>query len=165
MAAHLTDEEFLNLPDEPGRQELLDGDLIESPPAKYRHSLLVMAFYDLFRTFVDPARVRPGAGYRLKPRGWLQPDVSVTWPDQPVDDWLLGSPMLAIEIADRDNTAEEVDRKISAYLKEGAAEVWIVYPETRSMMVFCQESVQRITASYYSEALSATIDLPALLKD
>lgn len=163
VVTRLTDEEFLNLPDEPGKQELLDGELISLPPAKRLHNLLARAFSRLLETIVDPDLVWHETGYRLKAGRWLQPDVSVNWPDQPTGDYLERSPMVAIEIASRGNTGDELDRKVSAYLECGAAEVWIVHPRTRSMMVFRQDSVQRITGSYYSEALSATIDLPALL--
>ena len=34
----LTFEEFEQLPDAPGKRELLDGELIEMPPPKKRHS-------------------------------------------------------------------------------------------------------------------------------
>jgi Uma2 family endonuclease len=79
----LTLEEFLNLPEMPGKQELLDGELISSPPAKLRHLKLSKRVFDLFRSVPDRSRVWYETGYRLH---WhmLQPDVSVTWPDQPV---------------------------------------------------------------------------------
>lgn len=35
----LTFEEFEKLPDAPGKRELLDGELIELPPPKRRHTL------------------------------------------------------------------------------------------------------------------------------
>src|ERR1035438_4281214 len=41
----LSFEEFEQLPDEPGKVELLDGELIQSPPAKFKHSELVRRIY------------------------------------------------------------------------------------------------------------------------
>ena len=44
--------------------------------------------------------------------------------------------MIAIEIISPGNSAEEIHRKREAYLEEGVAEVWIVYPVSRVMEVF-----------------------------
>jgi Uma2 family endonuclease len=163
VATRLTDEQFLSLPDEPGKQEFLDGELISLPPAIGLHGLIAIAFYELLRT--APSRFRPlhEMGYRLK-RGWLQPDVSVNWPDQPLGEWYEGAPMIAIEIASRGNTDEEIDRKVEAYLAEGAAEVWIVRPKTSSMTVYRKESAVRITGVYDCEILGLAIDVPKLLQ-
>jgi Uma2 family endonuclease len=162
VGARLTDEEFLSLPDEPGKQELLDGELISLPPAKLAHAISARRLYELIRTVHEP-RVWNGIGYRLK-RGWLQPDVSVTWPDQPIGEWFEGSPMIAIEIASRGNTDEEIDRKVVAYLAEGAAEVWIVRPKTASMMVYRKDSAIRFTGVYLCELIGIAVDVAGLLQ-
>ena len=95
------------------------------------------------------------AAYQLR-RGWLIPDVSVTWPDQPVSEWFQGSPMIVIEIVSRGNTAWEIDRKVGAYLQEGDAEVWMVYPATRSMTVFRTDETLRVTDVYRCERICQT---------
>src|SRR5277367_3633394 len=130
----LTAEEYLNMPETPGKHELLDGELISLPVAKKLHADIGLEFLDLLRTELPRPRARIAEGYRLR-RGWLIPDVSATWPDQRVGEWFEGSPMIAIEIVSAGNSAEEIDRKTEAYLEEGAAEVWIVYPGTRTMKV------------------------------
>src|SRR6185312_4443276 len=98
----LTAEEFLNLPDYPGKQELLDGELISLPPAKLYHSEIARAFQELLMSALPKSRVRFFEGYQLK-RGWLIPDVSANWPDQPRGEWFQGSPMIAVEIVSRGN--------------------------------------------------------------
>ncbi len=140
VQALLSEQEFLCLPESPGKQELLDGELIELPPAKLSHSQLAMLIVELLRTVLDLSRVCVEAGYRVGPNRWLVPDVSVLWPDQPIeDDWPQGAPMLAVEIASRGNTASDLERKRLQYLAGGAGEVWIVYPETHSMLVSRQD--------------------------
>ena len=158
----LTDEQYLNLPEEPGKQELLDGELISLPPAKDNHSELALAIVFLLASVLDRSRLRHEAGFRLK-RGWLIPDVAVTWPDQPVDEWLLASPMIAIEIASRGNTAYEINRKVIAYLEEGAAEVWVIYPQNRSMSVFRKDGWLSVTGIYRCELIGIDINLDELL--
>ncbi len=136
----LSEEEFLALPEFMGKQELLDGELNELPPAKHFHGQMAKLIAKLLESVVDASRVFIEIGYRLRPRRWLIPDVSVLWPDQPIEDgWLQGSPMIAIEIASRGNTGRELEKKRLLYLASGAAEVWIVYPETHSTLVSRQD--------------------------
>jgi Uma2 family endonuclease len=101
-------------------------------------------------------------GYQLK-RGWLIADVSVCWPDQPVSEWFQASPMIAIEIVSEGNRAEEIDRKVGAYLQEGGAEVWVVYPATRTMNVFRKDETLRITDVYRCERMGVTVQLDSVL--
>ena len=158
----LTVEEFLRLPDLPGKQELLDGELISLPPAKLSHMDIASLLYELFRTVLDRGRVKFETGYQLHGR-MLQPDVSVTWPDQPVsDDWLQGAPMIAVEVASRGNTAEEIESKIAVYLEEGSAEVWVIYPRTRSMIVSSRDRIVRTMGIHECELLPLRVDVPAL---
>lgn len=159
----LTDEEYLNLPDEPGKHELLDGELISMPPAVHVHSIIARRFYELLQTVLPGSRVWLFEGYQLK-RGWLIPDVSVTWPDQPVSRWLQGAPMIAIEIVSPGNTAEEIDRKTEAYLEEGAAEVWVVYPKRHKMNVMRKDATLRVTGEYRCGLIGVTANLAELIE-
>jgi Uma2 family endonuclease len=158
----LTAEEFLNLPDTPGKQELLDGELISLPPARHYHSKAAKAFQKFLETVLDESRVWLFEGYQLR-RGWLIPDVSVIWPGQPIAEWFQGAPMIAIEIVSRGNTAEEIDRKVGAYLEEGSAEVWVVYPATGSMTVFRKDQTLRVTDTYRCELIGVVVKLDELL--
>ena len=155
----LTDEEFLGLPDVPGKRELLDGKLIELPPAKYFHSEMAKRLSCLLQTVVHPSRVWIETAYRLSSGRWLTPDVSVSWPDQRIEGWFQDAPMVAVEIASRGNTPDEIDNKVATYLEHGAAEVWIIYPSTRSMMVFGSDSALRVPGGvdYRCDALGVTV--------
>ena len=159
----LTAEQYLNMPNEPGKHELLDGELISVPPAKHSHSKIIRAFQKFLETALDESRVWILEGYQLK-RGWLIPDISVTWPNQPVSDWLQGAPMIAIEIVSRGNTAEEIDRKTEAYLEEGAAEVWVVYPKRRKMNVLRKDATLRVTGEYRCDLIGVTANLNELIE-
>ena len=158
-------EEFLNLPDEPGKQELLDGELIAAPPAKLTYTRVIHELYYLLRTTLPEKQVWIEAPYQLGERGWLQPDVSVSWQDQRVEnDWMQGAPMIAIEVISPANRPEHIDKKTAAYLQQGAAEVWVIYPDSPSMVVFRKERWERITESYRANLLGLTIDLSRLIE-
>src|SRR6266568_8288060 len=112
----LTFEDFERLPDSPGKRELLDGELIEMPPAKRRHAKIQrridrnLSPYVLERGLGD---VYTEAGFKLGERHWVQPDVSLvsTGQDDAGDPegYFEGAPRLAIEVISAANTAESVD--------------------------------------------------------
>jgi Uma2 family endonuclease len=150
-------EEFLSLPDAPGKLELLDGELLTLPPAKHSHMEMAKRFQSLLETAVDRSRVWFEIGYQLG-RHWLQPDLSVSWPDQRLEnDWFQSAPMLAVEIVSPGNRAEEIERKIAVYLEEGAAEIWVVYPKTRSTTVVQKEKTLRTHGDYHCELIGVTV--------
>ncbi len=139
----LSFEEFERLPDSPGKHELLDGELIEMPPAKARHSKIQhrihgdLSPYVLERGLGD---VYIEAGFKLGERHWVQPDVSLVSTRQShasdPDGYFEGAPRLAIEVISEANTAESVDRKIARYFEHGCEEVWVFYPKTRRTWVY-----------------------------
>jgi Uma2 family endonuclease len=156
----LSEEEFLDLPDSPGKQELLDGELVELPPAKYSHNELTKRIYALLLKVLDASQVWSENGYRLSRGCWLQPGVSVTRPDQRIEnDWYQGAPMIAIEVASRGYTPDQLEKKRLLYLEAGAAEVWLVYPKTRSMLVSRKDSTFSIDpdANYRCELIGLTV--------
>lgn len=148
----LTFEEFERLPEYMGKQELLEGELIELPPPKTRHMAIAKRFQKLLETVLDESRVWFETGYQLG-NSWLIPDISASWPGQQlVNDYYQGGPMIAIEVESPGNTAEELDRKVIAYLQNSAGEVWVVYPRTNSMLVHSrlEQNVLRVTGEYHT---------------
>ena len=87
----LSEEEFLSLPDAPRKRELLDGELIDLPPAKHYHSVTAKNLMYLLATVLDNSRVWLGSAYCLRDDRWLIPDVSVSWTDQSTErGWYKG---------------------------------------------------------------------------
>lgn len=145
-ATLLSWEEFERLPDDPGKRELLNGELLELPPAKYRHNNA--AHWILFQLLaaLEQAHARGEAaglglartelGYRLGRRSWLQPDVSVTHAGQAVGDYIEGSPAIAIEVVSPPDTPRTLAAKTALYFEFGAQEVWHVYLDDPRIEVF-----------------------------
>jgi Uma2 family endonuclease len=160
VATLLTEEEFLNLPESDRKRELLEGELIELPYAKYSHAELARRNAMLLETAVPRERVWLDATYRLSPKIWLLPDISVSWPGQRVEnDWNQGAPMLAVEIASRGNKALELERKRILYLEHGAAEIWFIYPSTHAMLVARRDGAMFIEANadYRCDLIGVTV--------
>lgn len=164
MATHtmLTLDDFLALPDAPGKQEFLDGEVIVLPPAKKNHMAISLEIVEALRSAVNRKRIWVETGFHLGDR-LLQPDAAVIWQDQQTyKGWFQGAPMIAIEIASPGNSAEELERKVAAYLEGGAAEVWVLYPRVGTMVVSTPERVVRVTDTYRCEPLALDIHLPTL---
>ena len=156
-------EQFLELEETAGKQELLDGELISLPPAKMNHMEIAQRIFRLLESVPHGRRVWIETGYRLR-RGWLQPDVSVTRADHPVaDGWLRGAPMIAVEVVSPANRPAHIDKKTAVYLEEDAAEVWVVYPETRRMTVFRKKDWERVTETYSCSLLNLVVDLRTIM--
>jgi len=144
----LTFEEFERLPDHPGKRELVKGEVIELPPAKYRHNRSATEIFKRLDAALEQAHARGEAaglgevciemGYYLRPDGWLVPDVSVTHAGQLVgeNDYIEESPAIAIEVVSARNTAEQMDAEIDLYFEHGALEVWLIYPKTRRAHIY-----------------------------
>jgi len=166
MGTLLTIEEFHRIPKETGKKELLDGELIVTR-ATFPHTKLIHQFFDLLRPFEDTSglgSVYVAAEYRLGPRTLQRPDVSIAYPGHPVEsDDLMGAPILAIEVVSPSNTAEEMDRKVKNYLANVGAEVWVVYPKTRSVWVYHPGRAEEFRGSMRSALIPGLeIDLERL---
>ena len=143
----LTFEEFESLPDEPGKLELLEGELIRMPPAKRKHLNTTHRLFRLLDRMVeDLRRRRPElglgdvymeTGYRLgsDPGTWLQPDVSLTHSGQTGDDYYEGAPLVAIEVASESQSGAHLEAKAEMYLSRGGREVWLVFPKPRRVWI------------------------------
>jgi hypothetical protein len=67
--------------------------------------------------------------------------------------------MVSIEVASRGNTPDDLHEKVNDCLVYGAAEVCVIYPKTRTMLVHRPGGVVisvAADADYHSELLSVT---------
>ena len=100
----MTFEEFERLPDEPGKLELIDGELIRMPPAKARHGKISQVLNRLLEDMLRELHAKGPAndlGVVFKEMGfligsnWVTPDVSITHAGQLENDYFEGAPALA----------------------------------------------------------------------
>jgi Uma2 family endonuclease len=132
-------EQFEQLPDDPGKQELLEGELLEFPVAKFRHTKGAQQIFIGLNAALEQAHARGDAlslgdayvemGYKLGDSTWLRPEVSLTHQNQPVHDYMEGSPAIAIEIISPPNTPRALAIKTRLYFEFGALEIWRFYPD------------------------------------
>jgi Uma2 family endonuclease len=170
----LTFEEFEQLPDRPGKDELLEGELMEPPPDEYLHNGRATDIYLLLRAALTAAHgrseagelgeARHEAGYRLGSRSYVQPDASVTHANHTVERYLCGAPAIAIEVIWSPNSAEVMDRKLHLCFLFGAREVWHVYPMTRRIVVHLPDSIRYEYQTVTTPLLPGfTLNIPEIL--
>jgi Uma2 family endonuclease len=155
-----------------GKTELLKGEVLQMPPAQRRHVESCERLRDLLKAAVEhlqnvsPAlrlgKVHMEMGYRLltEPASWLQPDVSLTHPDQPGDRYYLGAPLIAFEVVSENDRAPELEAKVAAYLANGSAEVWLIYPQQRYAWVYDNSGTAHKESNSVHTALLPGIEIP-----
>src|SRR4051794_13004533 len=73
---HVTFEEFEAMPEQPGKQELLRGELIELPPAKKRHNRIAKRVVQALASAINEpseGEVFQEMGFRFASGSWLVP--------------------------------------------------------------------------------------------
>src|SRR5260370_33321642 len=97
-------------------------------------------------------------GYKFPDGSWLQPDVSITHAGEIAEDYYLGSPALAAEMVSENNSADEIAGKGEDFLLNGAAEVWVLYPNRQQMWEYGREGkAERHTGALTYVLLTGTI--------
>jgi Uma2 family endonuclease len=165
--AHLAFAEFELLPDVAGEcRELIDGEVTSLPLPELEHLMIAKRISLSLAASLGHDRVWPnGAGYRIA-GGWIEPDVSISRPDQRRDEkYLVGSPMIAVEIL---SPREEIDRKLTLYFADGALEVWVIDARHKTMTVYVKrgEDVIRrpVEREYTSEAAGVRLRLAEIFR-
>jgi len=128
----MTADEFLSLPPDDTKTQLIDGELVELTDARLRHQLIGG---ELFRQLANWLVDHPGVGTGGIGCNWRMDDANVFIPDVwflrqgrlPDGDrvWLDGAPDLALEVRSESTWRFDRGRKKDLYLARGA-EVWLV---------------------------------------
>lgn len=148
--ALLTSDLFLALPEEQlFLKELVAGEVVEIGMANARHELVKASVLKaLFRYTLDrdDFLVLAESMFIVSPEDSLVPDISVGLREElekaDPDTRFPGAPLVAIEIVSSESAAR-LAHKIGAYLDAGAKEVWVFYPEERSMEIHRQDGTSR----------------------
>jgi Uma2 family endonuclease len=84
------------------------------------------------------------------PMGLFVPDLawaSTQFLNEHAGEWALTqAPELCIEVVSPTNSVKEMEEKTAAYLAAGAAEVWIVYPQSKRYEVYGKQGLLQRSA-------------------
>jgi Uma2 family endonuclease len=145
---YLTADEFWELPEVEGKRlELIEGYVIEMPPAGPRHNEIAFYLAVLIFQFVRQHRLGwasgDGTGYLIRGEreSVLIPDASFVAaeripPGETPDTGWTFPPDLAVEVVSPSDRADDVNAKVTTYLQAGTRLVWVVWPRTRTIYAF-----------------------------
>jgi Uma2 family endonuclease len=140
----MTAEELLALPDDGMRHELARGELITMTPAGFEHGEVALALGGVLRVYVLEKGlgkvVAAETGFRLAtdPDTVRAPDVAYVAQARIPEGgspkgFFSGAPDLAAEVVSPNDSADEVQAKVTDYLAAGARLVWVVHPKTKTV--------------------------------
>lgn len=151
---HMTIEEFARI-DEPGRFDLIDGVLLQMPPAGGEHGEINSHINRLLGNHVVNGNLgyvyTPDTGFILSrnPETILCPDVAFVREDRlpPREErrgFLELAPDLAVEVVSPSDSNSEVTAKVMTYLEAGTQLVWVVEPTRRTVTVYTPDRHARL---------------------
>ena len=151
----LSFEEFLHLPEEPGKRfELDEGELIVEASPTFRHNVIRDRIARILRDFVVAHRLGAVAvenDFRLAPNVIRNPDVgfikmellcSIDFDRSPIE----GVPNLAVEVVSPSNSAEDMAKKVHQYLDAGCQAVWVFYPNLKLVEIHDETGIREVSA-------------------
>ncbi|MBZ0292163.1 MAG: Uma2 family endonuclease [Anaerolineae bacterium] len=155
--------------------EIIHGVLVEMSPVGGLHHIIVSNINRILDTYVQ--RVQSGwvfpdgllylMGSESKGlRNAFVPDVSFIRNESIPHDWDLkkpfpGAPDIAVEVMSPDDKAPLILQKVRTYLEKGTQEVWVVYPDSRELHQYQQQS-DTVRVYQDSETLAAESLFPGI---
>lgn len=160
----MTEDEFLHLPEDGRKWELVRGEAKEVP-AGHKHDAIGIQVAVLLKPYARGRGILAGsqAGFRMANGNVRSPDVSFTSRErmpggEPSEGFEDFAPDLAVEIISPSEQPDEMARKVAEYFGAGADQVWHLFPDAKRVIVYYTPSD---TADFGPEdALSAGDLLP-----
>jgi Uma2 family endonuclease len=144
----LTVDDLLRLDTQDKRFEVVNGEIIEMPPASILHVLVMSTAYEILKAFATLHRLGfvfpdnllyvlhedPETGVRetrspdisFVRRGRITKTTDLTRP-------FFGAPDLAVEVVSPGESADNLLGKIRDYFAYGTEQVWVLYPVQREL--------------------------------
>ena len=166
--------EFMALPDDGNRHELVRGEIRVMPPPKGEHGFVETAMTEAIGRYLYDRAIslgwepRQGIGARNRLVGRVGGELGLRFavPDDPSmirgadgvyippqqlaavpwdgREYFPAVPALVIEVISASDRADQVNEKVQDYLDGGARRVWLVYPEQRRVHIHDAHAPTRV---------------------
>lgn len=163
----LTYEEWLQLPEAEGVEEVVNGELRKMPPNKLPHAYTVENLADLLKAKLDHQTVWVvvtifGLVIRRNPVTARVPDLAVFIKSKIIeqDGYIHSAPELIVEVLSPGNTRAEREEKLRDYASVGVPEVWVVSPEAQTVEVLLLQDGRLVTTKLLREGQLAPTRFP-----
>lgn len=135
--------DYLQLPDDGRRHELVDGDHLETPAPTPKHQRIALNLATALRNHL---RTHPLGEVYIAPCDVLLSDVDVVQPDllymasrhasQITTSHIKGAPDLVVEILSEKTRTVDEGLKRKLYERAGVPEYWVVDPDLESLTIY-----------------------------
>lgn len=151
----VTAEEFLKVPSENGRMELIEGDVVTMTPGGEEHGNLIFKVTIPVGAFIEQRNLgrcygaETGFIVHRDPDTVRAPDFSFVSKQKLHGRGLLkgfipGAPDLAVEVVSPDDSLVEVEDKVVQWLAAGSEQVWVINPRRKSVSIYTSPTQVRI---------------------
>jgi len=141
-----TDEEFMALPKDGHRYEIVNGELVDMGNSGALHGYICSLLVAALASDVLPKKLGvildSSTAFKMKNGDRRSPDISFFAKERlqgmtelPTG-FLDGAPDLAIEVLSPGNTVEEIHDKLVEYFENGTRLAWIVHPTEHYVLVY-----------------------------
>lgn len=172
-------EDLWAIPEDGNRYELMDGEIVVSPPPRRKHQEVAGVFYVFLHDHVEAENLGTvyfaPADVRTSPHDTVQPDLffirrerlHIYRPDGVMEE----PPDLVVEILSPSTRARDLVRKAAWYARAGVPEYWTVDPDTPELRIRVlrngrYDEVEPRDGILHSTVLpKLTIDVAALFAD
>jgi Uma2 family endonuclease len=166
----LTYEDYVLIPEDGQRHEILDGEHYVTPAPFIRHQLISSNLHSLLGPFIRKRRLgtllAAPTDVLLSPHDIAQPDLLFISNERAgivTEKNVQGAPDLVIEILSKSTRRRNEDLKLERYGLFGVLEYWIVDPKRRGVKVFRREDDRlRLAAELAIGDVLTTSLLPGL---
>lgn len=141
-----TDEEFMALPDDGDRYEVIDGELVNLGNSGMEHGNIGIFLGGLIEIFVRQHNLGvtcdSSTAFKMKFGNKRSPDISfvnkerLTGLKRLPKGFFDGVPDLVVEIISSGNTFEEIHTKIEEFFEIGTRLLWVIHPDERYVLVY-----------------------------
>jgi Uma2 family endonuclease len=167
----LTYEDYVTLPNDGRRYEILDGDLAVSPSPRTAHQRVVQELFVVLRAWSKEHRL--GETF-VAPYDVILDDTTVVVPDLIFVSKshsaiitaraIEGTPDLIVEVLSESTARHDRGAKRKLYARYGVDHYWLVDPDARSLEVYAlRDGAYELAGTYRNDAI-VTCDVPAGLK-
>lgn len=168
-ATRLTYDDYVKLPDDGNRYEIIDGELFVNPAPAPRHQTIVLNIASSFRAYF---RQHGGGVVFVSPIDVLLAEGNVVQPDVIVitdrrmgilgAKNVQGAPDLAVEVlSDGSRRLDEITKR-KLYERGGVDEYWIVDPELELVKIYRRTGAELARVAEISTETGETITVPLL---